>query len=123
VALFATLAVVLAAIGIYGVISYSVGQRTREFGVRVALGARSWDILQNVMSHGMKLAAGGVAIGILGALLLSRVLRALLYEVSSTDPITYAIVAAAAIGIAAAACYVPARRATNADPMSALRAE
>ena len=123
VALFAALAVMLAGIGIYGVISYSVSQRTQEFGVRVALGARSWDIAREVMSQGLKLAGAGIGVGIAGALILSRVLRALLYEVSSTDPMTYALVALAAAGIAAIACYIPARRATHADPMSALRAD
>jgi predicted permease len=123
VALFAALAVILAAMGIYGVISYSVGQRTQEFGVRVALGARSWDIVRQVMSQGLKLAAAGIVFGIAGALLLGRLLRALLYEVKPTDPTTYILVALAAAAIAAIACYIPARRATHADPMTALRAE
>ena len=123
VTLFAALAVILAAMGIYGLISYSVGQRTQEFGVRVALGARSWDIVRQVMSHGLKLAAAGIVFGIVGALLLGRVLRALLYEVRSTDPATYILVALAAAAVAGIACYIPARRATHADPMTALRAE
>jgi predicted permease len=123
VALFAALAAMLAGIGIYGVVSYSVGQRTQEFGVRVALGARSWDILRQVMLQGLKLAAAGIAVGVAGGLLLGRLLRALLYEVSSTDPMTYALVTLAAAGVAAIACYIPARRATHADPMMALRSE
>lgn len=123
VLLFAGLAVTLAGIGIYGVISYSVSQRTHEFGLRMALGAKPADVIRQVMSQGVKLAFLGIAIGITAALALGRVLLSLLYGVSATDPPTFAAVALAAMAIAGAACYLPARRATAADPMTALRSE
>jgi predicted permease len=123
VALFAALAVTLAGIGIYGVVSYSVNQRRNEFGLRMALGASPGDLIRNVMGQGLKLAFCGVAIGIAAALALGRLLLALLYEISATDPATFAAVAVAALLIAALACYVPARRATATDPMTSLRAE
>ena len=123
VGLFAALAVTLAAIGIYGVISYSVSQRTHEFGLRLALGARPGDVIRQVMGQGILLAMGGIAIGVCGALALGRLLWSLLYQVSAADPLTFAAVILAAIAIAAVACYVPARRATSADPMTALRAD
>jgi predicted permease len=123
VALFAALAVTLAGIGIYGVISYSVGQRTHEFGLRMALGARPGDVIRQVMAQGVRLALGGIGLGIVAALALGRVLWSLLYQVSATDPLTFASVALAAIAIALLACYIPARRATTADPAAALRAE
>ncbi len=123
VALFAALAVSLAGIGIYGVISYSVSQRTHEFGLRMALGAKPGDVVRQVMGQGIRLALGGIGIGIVAALALGRVLWSLLYQVSATDPLTFAGVAAAAIAIAALACYIPARRATATDPMIALRSE
>ncbi len=123
VGLFALLAAALAAIGTYGVVSYSVNQRTHEFGMRVALGATPRDVLRLVLAQGVKLAFGGVALGVLGALALARVLRSLLYEVSAADPLTFAAVSALALAIALLACYLPARRATRADPAVALRAE
>jgi ABC-type antimicrobial peptide transport system permease subunit len=123
VGLFAALALTLAAIGIYGVISYSVSQRTHEFGMRIALGAESWDVLRLVLAQGLKLAILGVALGVVCALALARILANLLYEVSAADPITFATVSLGAIAIAVLACYVPARRATEADPMVALRCE
>ncbi|HUK19029.1 MAG TPA: ABC transporter permease [Bryobacteraceae bacterium] len=123
VGLFAALAVTLAGIGIYGVISYSVSQRTHEFGLRMALGAKPADVVRQVMAQGVRLALGGVALGIAAAFGLGRVLLSLLYQVSATDPATFAAVAAAALAIAALACYIPARRATAADPMTSLRAE
>jgi predicted permease len=123
VALFAALAITLAAIGTYGVISYSVNQRMHEFGMRVALGAKPWDVLRLVLGQGMRLALVGVLIGVVCALGLARVLRNLLYEVSSSDPLTFAIVALLSLVIAALACYLPARRATEADPIVALRSE
>ena len=123
VALFAGLAATLAAIGVYGVISYSVGQRTHEFGLRMALGARPRDVIRQVMAQGVRLALGGVAIGMVAALALGRVLWSLLYQVNAADPLTLGAVAAGAIAIAAIACYIPARRATSADPMTALRAD
>jgi predicted permease len=121
IGLFACLALALAAIGMYGVISYSVGQRTHEFGLRMALGANAWDVQRSVISDGIKLAAAGVALGVGCALLLSNIIRSLLYEVRSNDPATLALVAVIAIAVASFACYVPARRATSADPMNALR--
>src|SRR5581483_2797959 len=123
VALFAGLALTLAGIGMYGVISYSVNQRTHEFGLRVALGAKPWDVERLVLRQGMKLALLGVCIGVAGALALSRILWSLLYQVGGADPLTLFSVPIAALLIAALACYLPARRATSADPMAALRTE
>jgi predicted permease len=123
VALFAGLALTLAAIGIYGVISYAVSQRTHEFGLRMALGAQAGDVRRLVLRQGVKLALPGVALGIVGALALGRVLSSLLYEVSAADPLTFTAVPVAAIAVAALACYLPARRATVVDPANALRSE
>jgi predicted permease len=123
VGLFAGLALTLAAIGIYGVISYSVTQRTHEFGMRIALGAESWDVLRLVLAEGLKLAIVGVGLGVFCATGFARILGNLLYEVSAADPLTFATVSLGAILIAALACYLPARRATAADPMVALRCE
>ena len=123
IGLFACLALALAAIGMYGVIAYSVGQRAHEFGLRMALGANPWDVQRSVLGDGIKLAAAGVALGAGCALLLSQVVRSLLYEVGASDPATFAAVAVIAIAVASLACYVPARRATRADPMSALRCD
>jgi predicted permease len=123
VGLFAALAVTLAAIGIFGVISYAVTQRTSEFGLRLALGASPGDVLVLVMRQGMGLAIAGVLAGVAGSLVLARLLQTLLYEVSATDPLTFATVPLIAIGVAAIACFIPARRATRADPATALRAE
>ena len=123
VALFALLAATLSAMGVYGVISYSVSQRRQEFGLRMALGARPRDVLMQVMAHGVRLAAAGVLLGVAGALLLGRVLVTLLYEVKSSDLMTFVLVPVLVVAIAAAACYIPARRATSADPVSALRSE
>jgi putative ABC transport system permease protein len=123
IGLFGSLALSLAAIGMYGVIAYSVGQRTHEFGLRMALGAKPWDVQRSVLNCGIKLAAAGVALGVACALLLSKVVSSLLYEVGATDPATFAAVAVIAVAVASLACYVPARRATRADPMSALRCD
>lgn len=123
VGLFAALAITLAAIGTYGVISYSVGQRTHEFGMRMALGAARRDVLRLVLSQGVRLALLGVILGAAGALALARVLRSLIFEVSPTDPLTFAAVGTLVLAVAAVACYVPARRATQAHPMVALRSE
>ena len=123
VALFAALAMTLACIGIYGVISYSVSRRTQEFGLRMALGARAGDVICQVMAQGLGLALGGIGIGIVGALALGRALWSLLYQVSAADPLTFGTAALAGIATASLACFIPARRATTADPATALRAE
>jgi putative ABC transport system permease protein len=123
VGLFALLALSLAAIGIYGVISYSVSQRMHEFGMRLALGASSWDVVRLVMSQSVALTAMGVVLGLAATLAVAGILDSLLYGVSAKDPLTLICVAVAAVATAALACYPPARRATNADPAAALRAE
>ena len=123
VALFAGLALTLAAIGIYGVISYAVSQRTHEIGLRMALGAQPGDVRRLVLRQGVKLALAGVALGLVGALALGRVLWSLLFEVSAADPVTFTSVSAIAIAVAALACYLPARRATAVDPANALRSD
>ncbi|HEU5409821.1 MAG TPA: ABC transporter permease, partial [Candidatus Acidoferrales bacterium] len=122
-AVFAALAVLLAAIGLYGLISYNVAQRINEFGVRVALGASSADISRLVLSQGVKLALIGAGGGILAGLILMRALRSALYGVSAADPVSFLAAALLLVIIALAACYIPARRATKVDPMVALRYE
>jgi putative ABC transport system permease protein len=122
-AVFAGLALTLAAVGIYGVISYSVAQRTREVGIRMALGAQTMDVLKLVVRDGLKLVTIGVAIGLAGALLLTRLMTSLLFAVAPTDLFTYAIVAACVFGVTLLACYIPARRAAKVDPLMALRYE
>jgi putative ABC transport system permease protein len=121
--IFAALALVLAAVGIYGVMAYAVAQRTREIGVRLALGAQPGDVLSMVLVGGGKLAAFGLVIGLVGSLGVSYLLRSQLYGVSSSDPATYVAVAALLGLVALAACYLPARRATRVDPLIALRYE
>jgi predicted permease len=123
VGIFGGLAILLAAIGTYGVISYSVGQRTSEFGLRMALGAKQSDVLRLVLSQAAKLAIAGIVSGLAASLLLARVLKSLIFEVSPVDPLTFAAVALMVTAVALIACYIPARRATHAEPMAALRAE
>ncbi|MFZ0415713.1 MAG: FtsX-like permease family protein, partial [Candidatus Acidiferrales bacterium] len=120
---FAVLALVLSCIGIYGVISYLVGQRTHEFGIRMALGAQRKDVLQMVLGQGAKLALIGVAIGLAAALALTRFMARMLFGVTTHDPLTFIGVATLLILVAVFACYIPARRATRVDPMVALRYE
>jgi predicted permease len=120
-ATFAGVALLLALVGIYGVIAYSVAQRTRELGIRRALGAQHQHILRLVVGQGLMLAAAGVALGIGGAFASTRVMKALLFHVSATDPLTFAGIGVAFLLVALAASYLPARRAARVDPMAALR--
>jgi len=121
--IFGGLALVLATVGIYGVISYAVSQRTREIGVRMALGARPADVLRMILTEGLKLVAVGVVIGIAAALMLTRLLEGMIYGVSMRDPLIFLLVNLLLVTVSLAACYVPARRAMRVDPLVALRYE
>jgi predicted permease len=123
ISLFGLLALALTAVGLYGVISYSVGRRVREIGVRMALGAQSSDVLKLMMREGTALIAAGLVIGLAGAWAATRLIKGLLYEVSPTDPLTFIGIAILLIFVASMACYIPARRAMKVDPMVALRTE
>jgi putative ABC transport system permease protein len=120
---FAAIAFVLAVVGTYGVLAYQITERTREFGVRMALGAKAGDILRMVVRDGMQPAVAGVLVGLGGAALLTRVLASLLFETEPFDPVTFAGTSAVLLCAAFVACCVPARRATRVDPSTALRAE
>jgi ABC-type antimicrobial peptide transport system permease subunit len=122
-AAFAALALVLAAVGIYGVVHYAVAERTRELGVRIALGATPADVLRLVIRQGMRTPAVGIGLGLVASLLVTRLLAHLVFEVRTTDPVTFASVAGTLLLVAIVACWIPARRATRVDVTRALRQE
>jgi ABC-type antimicrobial peptide transport system permease subunit len=121
--LFAALGLLLGAVGIYGVLAYSVSQRRREIGVRLALGARPMDVLRMVMGGGLRLVGAGLALGLVGALALTRLMDSVLYGVRPHDPVTFASVVVGLLGVAVIASWLPARRATRVPPAVTLRAE
>jgi len=121
--LFAGIALVLAIVGIYGVMSYSVTQRTHEIGIRMAIGARPLDVFKMILGHGMKLALIGVGVGLVFAFLLTRLMATMLFGVRPTDATTYGAISILLIGVALLACYLPGRRATKVEPTISLRYE
>jgi putative ABC transport system permease protein len=123
VAAFSILALVIASIGIYGVMNYLVIQRTREFGIRLAVGATKGDVLRLVLGRAAGLIVGGLCLGLLGSVVLARLITSLLYGVTPLDPATFAVVSLLLSAVALFASYIPARRATRVDPMVALRCE
>jgi ABC-type antimicrobial peptide transport system permease subunit len=123
IALFALTALLLASMGVYGVISYLVSERTREIGIRLALGAQKSNIVRIILQQGLQLAVVGAGVGLLCAVIVSHLMASLLYDVKPTDPLSFTGVAAFFIGVALLACYLPARRAMQIDPMVALRHE
>jgi putative ABC transport system permease protein len=120
---FAATALLLALTGIYGVMSLNVANRRNEFGIRLALGAQTSNVLKLILGQGLKLAAVGVALGLLGAIAFTRLLKGLLFGISASDPLTFGLIAALLVGVALLACWIPARRATKVDPLEALRSE
>jgi ABC-type antimicrobial peptide transport system permease subunit len=121
--IFAGIALLLAVIGIYGLMAYTVQQRTQEIGIRMALGAQPGDVLRMVLRHGLLLCLVGIAVGISGAFAVIRLMKSLIFGVSPTDPVTFVSVAVLLAGVAFIACWIPARRASRVDPMVALRHE
>jgi len=121
--LFAALALILSAVGIYGVTAHSVSMRTKEIGIRMALGAEPQGVSTMVLLESLRLVSAGVILGVAGALSLTRVLQAQLFEVSATNPVTLLVMALVLVAVGAVACYVPARRATHVDPIATLRSE
>jgi ABC-type antimicrobial peptide transport system permease subunit len=122
-AVFSVVAVALAALGIYGLLAHIVGCRTNELAIRVALGARRATIVHLIVGEGIRLSVAGIAVGLLGTILLTRLMRSLLFEVNPNDPLTFAGVAILLLVVAFTACYIPARRAAKTDPVAALRHE